>query len=273
MNNYQQFKNTVMEHYGEHGRHDLPWRINQSPYYVLVSEIMLQQTQVDRVIPFFNRWMENFPDIQTLAAAKQTDVLRLWKGLGYNSRALRLQKSAQVIVGHYSGVVPENYQLLLDLPGIGPYTAAALMNFAFNTWTPLIETNIRRIFIHHFFSDQVDVADSDLMDMIERVGMYDDARTWVAALMDYGSTLPKIIKHNPNTRSKHYTKQSKFQGSDRQIRGKILDLLLNAKNHRIGIDDLYKQLGDESNRYEKITKQLVSENFITINKKSIKLVE
>lgn len=279
--NHQQFKNTVMEYYGEYGRHDLPWRLNQSPYYVLVSEIMLQQTQVDRVIPFFEKWMKQFPDVQTLSCAKQSDVLRLWKGLGYNSRALRLQKCAQVIVNDYSRTIPQDYKNLLDLPGIGPYTAAALMNLAFNTWTPLIETNIRRIFIHHFFKDDSQISDTDIMEIVESVGVYDDARTWVAALMDYGSTLPKIIKHNPNIQSKHYTKQSKFQGSDRQIRGMILEILLKKKNGKMLQSLLFKKLfklfnkdsgldlESQNLRYKNIIIKLITEGFILKEKKSI----
>lgn len=286
---YQQFKNIVMEYYGGHGRHHLPWRENQSPYYVLVSEIMLQQTQVDRVIPFFKRWMEKFPNIKKLARAKQSDVLYLWKGLGYNSRALRLQKCAQVIVSSNSGVIPSDYKKLLALPGVGPYTAGALMNFAFNTWTPIIETNIRRIFIHHFFNDQVDISDMDILDMVEHVGYTEEPRIWCAALMDYGSTLPKIIKHNPNLRSKHYTKQSKFEGSDRQIRGKILDILLKEKNHTITKTILFKKIytqfhpefisgsktkivsihDKEKDRYQKILKKMINEGFLVKEKKSI----
>lgn len=291
IDNYQQFKNIVMEHYGEHGRHHLPWRINQSPYYVLVSEIMLQQTQVDRVIPFFETWMETFPTVEKLAHAKQSDVLRLWKGLGYNSRALRLQKCTQTIISDHSGVIPSDYKKLLGLPGVGPYTAGALMNFAFNVWTPLIETNIRRIFIYHFFKDDVGVSDVDIMDRIEQVGYAEEPRIWCAALMDYGSTLPKIIKHNPNTKSKHYTKQSTFAGSDRQIRGVILDILLQQKNHKITETALFKKIYTqchpafisgsitksvnidkvEKDRYQKIIKKMINEGFIEKKRNSLTL--
>ena len=136
---YQQFKNTVMEYYGEHGRHNLPWRKQQSPYYVAVSEIMLQQTQVDRVIPFFKNWMKQFPSWSALSHAPQSEVLRAWKGLGYNSRALRLQKLAQVVTHEYKGRLPKDFDQLLKLPGIGPYTAGAIRAFAFNLYTPLID--------------------------------------------------------------------------------------------------------------------------------------
>ncbi len=241
----------------------------QTPYYVLVSEIMLQQTQVDRVVPFFKQWMKSFPSIKKLADSPQADVLKHWKGLGYNSRALRLQKCAQIIVQNYKGRIPKDYNQLLQLPGVGPYTAAAVMNFACDTWTPLIETNIRRIFIHHFFADQTDIPDTEIMNVIEQVGYYDSPRVWCAALMNYGSTLPKIVAHNPNTRSRYYTKQSVFKGSDREIRGKILDILLDKDDHKISQIKLFKELGSETERYKKIVIDLIKEGFIKENKKSL----
>jgi len=278
---YQQFYNTVMEYYGEYGRHDLPWRKKQTAYSVLVSEIMLQQTQVDRVIPFFMNWMKLFPDLQELADAPQTEVLKQWKGLGYNSRALRLQKCAQKLVKDHKGKIPRSYEKLLALPGLGPYTAAAVMNFAYNVWTPLIETNIRRIYIHHFFNNERAVSDKDILEKVTKVGCYESPKIWCAALMDYGSTLPKIIQHNPNIKSKHYTKQSKFNGSDREIRGKILDILLQAKNHKISEIILFKKLNtvigsdneviskDQTERYQKILVDLKKEGFLKKQKKSI----
>ncbi|MCI5051218.1 MAG: A/G-specific adenine glycosylase [Candidatus Pacebacteria bacterium] len=256
-----------MEYYGEYGRHDLPWRKKQSPYYVAVSEIMLQQTQVDRVIPFFKNWMKQFSSWKVLANAQQSDVLRAWKGLGYNSRALRLQKLAQVVTNDYKGRLPKDFEELKKLPSIGPYTAGAIRAFAFNEYTPLIETNIRRIFIHHFFKGESNITDTDIFEIMDDMGEIENAQQWYAALMDYGSTLPKIIKYNPNKQSKHYTKQSKFQGSDRQIRGKILDILL--KNKKLSKEKVFEQLGDESERYQKIADQLEKENFIKQTKKSL----
>ena len=277
---YQQFKNTVMEYYGEYGRHDLPWRKKQSPYHVAVSEIMLQQTQVDRVIPFFNNWMKQFPNWKSLANAAQSDVLRAWKGLGYNSRALRLQKLSCEVTEVYGGRLPSDYDILLQLPGIGPYTAGAIRAFAFNEYTPLIETNIRRIFIHHFLNGESDVSDKEIFEIMNDIGTIENPREWYAALMDYGSTLPKIIKHNPNTQSKHYSKQSKFEGSDRQIRGQILDILLETK--KLSKEKLFNTLHNklssrgtrgildpETARYQKIANQLEKENFIKQTKKTL----
>ena len=263
-----------MEYYGEYARHDLPWRKKQTPYYVAVSEIMLQQTQVDRVVPFFKNWMKQFPSWKALAISPQSDVLRVWKGLGYNSRALRLQKLAKDVTEKYKGRLPSDYELLLKLPGIGPYTAGAVRAFAFNEYTALIETNIRRIFIHHFFNDQSDVTDAQIFEIMNDMGEIDNPREWYAALMDYGSTLPKIIKRNPNKQSKHYTKQSKFEGSDRQIRGKILAMLLETK--KISKEKIFQSLSSkkkildsEEIRFQNIADQLEKENFIKQTKKSL----
>mgnify|MGYP001950409544 CR=1 FL=1 len=258
-----------MEYYGEYGRHDLPWRKNNTPYRVTVSEYMLQQTQAQRVVPFFTTWMKVFPSWKSLAEAKQSEVLRHWKGLGYNSRALRLQKLAKMVSSEYKGRLPSEYEKLITLPGIGPYTAGAIRAFAFNVWTPLIETNIRRIFIHHFFSDRHDVHDSEIMELIKEMGEPESTREWYEALMDYGSQLPKLVKHNPNVKSKHYSKQSKFEGSDRQIRGKILEILLEKTT--LSKKKLFTLLGKESERYEVILQQLKKEGFVQLQKKSVTL--
>ncbi len=275
MSQHQQFKKLVLDYYRVHGRHNLPWRVDVSPYRVLVSEVMLQQTQVERVIPFFERWMEEFPTWKALAEAPQTSVLKMWKGLGYNSRALRLKKLASIITEEYGETLPSDFKELCALPGIGNYTAAAVRAFAFNLYTPLIETNVRKVFIHHFFPDQDDVEDGDIIAVINDIGEVDNPREWYSALMDYGTTLPKVIKKNPNQRSKHYAKQAKFEGSDRQIRGTILDILLTAKNHKISKVALLKQLTQrlqnntcERKRYEKIIADLISEDFICVEKRS-----
>ncbi|MBS9778134.1 MAG: A/G-specific adenine glycosylase [Gammaproteobacteria bacterium] len=271
---HQQFYDTIVTYYREHGRHTLPWRIDMSPYKVLVSEIMLQQTQVERVIPFFERWMTEFPTWKDLAHAQQSRVLTLWKGLGYNSRALRLQKLAQIVTTEYNQQLPHDFKELCALPGIGNYTAAAVRAFAFNLYSPLIETNVRRVFIHHFFSDQENVKDCDILHIINEIGEVENPRLWYAALMDYGSTLPKVIKTNPNRKSKHYSKQSKFEGSNRQIRGAILDILLKAPKHRIGKSSLIKKIDsglgytNQETRYGKIINDLINEGFIIADKRS-----
>lgn len=270
---HKKFKKKIIDFYEKEGRHNLPWRKNQSPYAVLVSEIMLQQTQVDRVVPFFEKWMTDFPNWKVLANAKQSLVLKNWKGLGYNSRALRLHKLAKIVDQDFSGKLPNDFTSLQKLPGIGPYTAAAVRNFAFNQWEPLIETNIRRIYIHDFFSDIENISDREIMEKVVEVGFEKSPRIWCAALMDYGSTLPKILKKNPNKKSKHYSRQSKFEGSDRQIRAKILEILLAQKDYKLSKKKILNTLGEESERYKKILIGLEKENFIQKEKNNYVLVD
>jgi A/G-specific adenine glycosylase len=304
----QQFQKMIWDYYHKHGRGNLPWRnlpagrqekIN--PYRVWVSEIMLQQTQVDRVVPFFNNWMKLFPTVRSLATAPQSDVLRVWKGLGYNSRALRMKRTAQEIVEKRLGVFPRTYDELIKLPGIGPYTAGAIMAFAYDKPVTMIETNIRRVFIHHFFSPlrpsgtspsqgrnlhslvvgkKTDGAaplrrgalrsgegcihDRDILNLVTQTLPSKNFREWYWALMDYGSYLGKTIP-NPNKKSRHYTVQKKFKGSDREIRGKILEILLNEK--KIDIEKLVQQLeslSKDKDRIERIVDQLEGESFLEI---------
>lgn len=275
----QQFQKIVFDYFTTSGRTHLPWREKINPYKVWVSEVMLQQTQVDRVIPFFNNWMKHFPDIHTLANASQIDVLKYWKGLGYNSRALRMKKSTEEIVQKYNGIFPKEKSEIEKLPGIGPYTAGAIVAFAYNQSTVIIETNIRRVFIHHFFHDQENISDDAILELVEKTLPEKDFRMWYWALMDYGSHLGRTLniagkKYNPNVQSKHYNKQSKFIGSDRQIRGRILEILLQEKNNEITLIKLQKgiiELTTDHERTQRILDQLVLENFITIQNKKIQL--
>jgi len=201
------------------------WRDTPKPYYVFVSEIMLQQTQTNRSIEKFSEFITAFPTFEHLANAPFVDVLRVWKGLGYNRRALWIQKSAQIICQDYKGVLPQTPEELEKLPGIGPATARSITAFAGNIPTIFIETNIRSVFLHEFFKDIPDVHDKDLMPLIEKTVDQENPREWYYALMDYGVHLKKTHK-NPSRKSKHHVKQSKFEGSDRQIRGRILEQLL-----------------------------------------------
>ena len=262
------FQKMIWKFYRTSGRHDLPWRKNTSSYAVTVSEIMLQQTQVDRVIPFFKNWMKLFPNWKQLAKAKQTDILRAWKGLGYNSRALRLHKLAKEVTENYGGRLPNNRSQLEALPGIGPYTAGAIRAFVFNESETFIETNIRRIFIHHFFNDKQNISDADIFEYVQKTVDLKNPREWYWALMDYGSVLAKQIP-NPNRKSKHYTKQSTFVGSDRQLRGKILEVLLHTKD--ISIQTLAKKLEEKQARIENILQTLQKEGFITVQKGTVAL--
>ncbi len=222
------FTKIVLAHYAAHGRHDLPWRRPEGdgsfdPYKILVSELMLQQTQVPRVIPKFQSFIEQFPTVNDLAQAPLADVLQTWSGLGYNRRAKFLWQSAGVIHASYDGQLPEMVDELVRLPGVGLNTAGAIVAYAFNRPVVFIETNIRTVFIYHFFAGHQAVKDRAILDLLATV-LPNDVRTWYWALMDYGTQL-KQTTGNLNTLSKHYTKQSTFVGSRRQVRGQVLRLL------------------------------------------------
>lgn len=224
----QQFQQTVLGHYRVHGRHDLPWRQLEAdgtldPYRVLVSELMLQQTQVSRVIPKFEAFMHQFPTLASLAAAPLADVLRAWNGLGYNRRAKFLRQAVQVVVRDHGGVLPETTTELVNLPGVGVNTAGALLAYVHNKPAVFVETNVRTVFIYHFFADKGQVSDRDIADIVAQT-LPDNPREWYWALMDYGTHLKQTVG-NANTRSKHYVRQSTFHGSRRQIRGQVLRLL------------------------------------------------
>lgn len=263
------FQDIVWGYYRAQARNHLPWRINTTPYYVWISEVMLQQTQVDRVVLFFKKWMKAFPTVKKLAGASQIDLLKLWKGLGYNSRALRLKKAAEIIVKNNKGIFPEKYEDILALPGVGPYTAGAISAFAYNVPVAMIETNIRRVYLHHFFKDDTQVHDKELMEIIEQTVDETNPREWYWALMDYGSHLGKTIP-NPNKKSRHYTVQKKFKGSDREIRGKVLELLLTTKKQ--SLENLISKLMvvcDNQERIEKVIDQLDHEGFLTVTRGSV----
>jgi A/G-specific adenine glycosylase len=224
----QQFQQVVWGHYRAHGRHDLPWRQfdadgSLDAYKVLVSEMMLQQTQVPRVVPKFEDFLQRFPSFETLAAAPLADVLKAWSGLGYNRRAKFLWQAAVQVVREHGGRLPQTSAMLVRLPGIGPNTAGAVLAYAFNKPAVFIETNIRTVFIHHFFNGQKQVSDKEIADLVAQ-SLPDNPRQWYWALMDYGTHLKQTVG-NLNMSSKHYAKQSAFQGSRRQIRGQVLRLL------------------------------------------------
>lgn len=221
------FVATVREFYAVSRRAHLPWRKTIDPYRIVVSEIMLQQTQVDRVLPKYKAFIAAFPSTKALAEASLGDVLRLWQGLGYNRRAKLLHQCARQVRTDYGGRWPRTYEGLVALPGIGPYTAAAVMAFAYNQPVPLIETNVRTVYLHHFFAGQTGVAETAILALVEKTLDIKDPRTWYWALMDYGSYL-KRTHGNPNQRAQQYQKQSTFKNSNRQIRGAIIRVLTDA---------------------------------------------
>lgn len=219
------FKKEVWRYFRLHKR-DFPWRRTNNPYRVLVSEFMLQQTQVERVAPKYLVFVKQFPDFAALARASVADVLRAWQGLGYNRRALALKKCAEAVVKEYRGTLPPDFEKLDALPGIGQSTAGAVCAFAFNMPVVFIETNIRRTYINFFFKNRKKVSDDEILPFMQKTVDQSHAREWYWALMDYGSMLGDKEKENPNTRSAHYKKQPRFEGSRRQLRGKITKLLL-----------------------------------------------
>ena len=186
-------------------------------YRILVSEVMLQQTQVERVIPFYAEFVKRFPTAKKLAAAPLSRVLGCWQGLGYNRRAKLLQRAARELAARNIRSIPE----LEALPGVGPYTARAVAAFAWNTDSVFVETNIRTAVIHHFFPKKKKVSDADIERVLTRILPRGKARKWYGALMDYGAYLKRSgISHN--ARSDKYLKQSTFSGSLREARGVIL---------------------------------------------------
>lgn len=183
--------------------------------------MMLQQTQVPRVVGKYQEFLTAFPTVSSLARAPLADVLRVWSGLGYNRRAKYLHDAAKAVVESYAGKMPEEYATLRKLPGIGDYTAKAVRVFAFNEPEVLVETNVRSVFLHHFFPRSKQVNDKLLLPLVTAALQGQDARIFYSALMDYGSHL-KQMHPNPSRRSKHHVKQSEFKGSLRQMRGAIL---------------------------------------------------
>jgi A/G-specific adenine glycosylase len=220
------FRAKIRAHYRRHGR-CMPWRETRDPYRILVSEIMLQQTQVDRVRGKYVEFLAAFPDIATLAAAPFERVIAAWQGLGYNRRAVALHRCARILELEHRGRVPDDTAALVALPGIGVATAASIRAFAFDAPVVFIETNIRRVFIHEFFPGREAVADAELLPLVATALAKRSPREWYYALMDYGAALARQVP-NPNRRSKAYTRQSRFEGSDRQIRGAILRALVGA---------------------------------------------
>lgn len=245
----QQFRKIVWAHHKKEGRHNLPWRKTYNPYRILVSEVMLQQTQVERVIPYYQEWMKKFPTVRALGEASLADVLKSWQGLGYNRRGKALWEAAKLVTMS-GGVFPTSPEGLEKLPGVGPYTARAVMAFAHNADVIFIETNIRTAVTHHFFPTKKIVDDKAILKILEAAYPKGKAREWYAALMDYGAHL-KRSGVKLNSKAKGYTKQSKFSGSDREARGAILKELVKKPATKFRLTGL---LGDD--RKEQVERQL-----------------
>jgi A/G-specific adenine glycosylase len=221
-----EFLEVLWGFYGRHGR-DLPWRVPEPDgsfdlYKVMVSELMLQQTQVTRVVPKYREFLKRFPTVERLASAELGEVLRAWQGLGYNRRAKFLWQAARAISS--SEQFPATIAALVKLPGIGVNTAGAIFAYGYNQPTLFVETNVRTVYIHHFFLDRTDVADKEIITVLAQTLDREQPREFYGALMDYGTYL-KATVGNLNKTSKHYVKQAAFGGSRRQLRGQVMRIL------------------------------------------------
>lgn len=244
----------------------MPWREDTRPYYVLVSEIMLQQTQVDRVVPKFLEFITAFPAVEALAAAGLDEVLKQWSGLGYNRRAKYLHEAAKAVVRDFAGAFPDTSEGLQTLPGVGPNTAGAILAYSFNRPAIFIETNVRTVYFYHLLTHQETVHDKELRALVEQTIDYEHPREWYWALMDYGSYL-KRQGAGMNSKSRHYKKQSPLKGSVREVRGLILKQLAGEP---LTIDSLKQQLPDDE-RFDVALEGLLKDGLVVQNDGRISL--
>lgn len=255
-----EFCESVWNFYAQRER-SFAWRSTYDPYSIVVSEIMLQQTQTSRVAEKYEAFLKRFPTFEQLAQASTADLLTEWVGLGYNRRALALQGIAQTVTEKYNGVLPNDPAILETFKGLGPATAASICAFAFNRPATFIETNIRAVYLHAFFGHRKEpVSDKELLPLVAATVDKERAREWYYALMDCGVELKKLYK-NPSRKSKHYSRQSKFEGSDRQIRGAVVRFLI---QHKIATYQEFHTLGFEKGRLDRILEDLCVEQFIQL---------
>jgi A/G-specific adenine glycosylase len=236
----------------------MPWRTDTQPYYILVSELMLQQTQVDRVVPKFTAFIASFPTVPALAEASLAEVLTLWSGLGYNRRAKFLHQAARRIVEEFNGIIPSTQAELMSLPGVGANTAGAILAYGFNQPAVFIETNVRTVYFYHFFAEREEVSDAELREVVAATVDLEHPREWYWALMDYGSFL-KRNGAGAISKSKHYKKQSALKGSLREMRGMIIRELTIAD---YSLDELRRRLPDDQ-RFAVAVEALREEGLIT----------
>jgi len=253
------FVATVWQFYASNKR-AMPWRSVTSGYWVTVSECMLQQTQVERVIPKFEAFVKRFVDFNALAGAELREVLEMWQGLGYNRRAKFIWQTAQLITDKWKGKIPYSPEELAECPGIGVNTAGAIIAYTHNHPTVFIETNIRRVFLHHWYPNQQDISDAQIMPLVQATLDTAHPREWYWALMDYGTHLKKTLP-NPNRRSKHYSKQSRFEGSNRQVRAAIIRMLTQAK-HPMTIAEITAKFPPTETRIISNITDLVAEQMV-----------
>jgi A/G-specific adenine glycosylase len=252
------FQHTVYSYYRTNPR-TFPWRETRDPYRILISEIMLQQTQTERVVEKYERFIKEFSDFPSLAKATPGSLLPVWQGLGYNRRALALIRIAQAVMENFQGILPSSPEMLKSLPGIGKATAGEIAAFAFDYPSVFIETNIRRVFIHFFFPEQEKVRDNEIFPLVEKTLDRENPRIWYYALMDYGVMLKKRFP-NPNIKSAHYQRQSPFHGSNREVRGKILRILI--RDEGLSASEIAGETGLDKEKVMKNLVQLEKEGFL-----------
>lgn len=250
----KKFQKLMWDFYKKEGR-AMPWRHTNNLYHVMVSEIMLQQTQVKRVFGFYERFLKKFPTIHDLASSPLKDVLIAWQGLGYNRRAKFLHEAAKIMD---TRGVPQTIAELQKLPGIGYNTACSTATFTYNMPVVFVETNIRTIMIYFFAHHKENINDKEILSLVAKTLPKKNYREWYYALMDYGSFLKSRVV-NPSRQSKHHQKQSKFEGSDRQIRGKIIKTLLTTE---MTLVTLAKKLKISPMRLSEQIKNLTNEKMI-----------
>ena len=262
----------------------MPWRRTRDPYKILISEIMLQQTQVSRVLPKYGEFLQTFPTIESLAKASDKKLLKVWSGLGYWRRAKYLKETARVVCGaakktnfenRRRGRAPERSEgrvkrflkisfsephNLEKLPGIGPYTARAIACFSFNNSEAFLDTNIRRVYLHFFFPDKKNVSDKEITEIAQKAVWKKNPREWHYALFDYGAT--ELKNKNINKHSRHYAKQSKFENSFRSYRTKVVQFLLSRPNNKASHKEIEKLLLNSPYPSQKIIDALLKDNLI-----------
>lgn len=265
------FVRKVWSEGGKHHR-DLAWRYIDDAYAVLVSEIMLQQTQVSRVEKYWPRFLKTFPTLDALASADTSLVLEHWQGLGYNRRALALKRTAEECALRFEGELPRTYDELLKLPGIGPATAGGVMAFAYQKPALYLETNVRTVFLHELFPHEEGVSDKTLEPLVLETCSKENPRGWYYALLDYGAYL-KSIMPNPSRRSKHHSKQSAFEGSKRQKRAELVRIVLSTPGistaeAKRALDEFEQEKGRSTiteDLFQSLITDLSAEGFFTFN--------
>jgi len=256
------FRSFVRAFFRQHGR-ELPWRTTRDPYRIVVSEFMLQQTQAERVVPKYAEFLARFPTWSALADASAAQVMQAWRGLGYYRRAFNLHRAAKIVVCEHRGKLPRDPIAIRELPGVGDYTAGAVAAFAFGIATPIVETNIRAVFLHAFFPKEERVSDRDIVELVDETLDRKNPRDWYYALMDLGSEL-KRKRRGINRRSKHHVRQSPYRGSNREARAAILKAL--AGRGALGLGALRREANISPQRLKRALDALVTEGLVVKGK-------